>query len=312
MPSAAIFATVEAVRGLALTSGLAAATMVLGCGPARPAAVEEPEPRADRVVAPEPTEIAASAVAVETPAPALALPEPPPPPPPPPARAGAVMRERLAVHTAKQTLTGDRGEGYDDLYGTRNVRAVLNGVFYRGGANNAFHREGKRHNKNPLPADGLANLCHEGFGTAVYLYPTNFETAAHETTCKTPEGTDASLIYEQRTTQHGKKADLRFIFELILDSLRHPEKGGVYVHCWNGWHASGYIGAVALRQFCGFTGEQGVKYWNATAKGASKAEHDSTRDRIRKFKPFPEYTLTDEEKALLCPDPRSFKFADAP
>ena len=33
------------------------------------------------------------------------------------------------------------------------------------------------------------------------------------------------------------------------------------MHCWNGWHASGYISALSLRQFCGVSGSDAVAYW---------------------------------------------------
>jgi hypothetical protein len=67
-------------------------------------------------------------------------------------------------------LIDNYGNGYDLLYGTRNVRTVLNGVLYRGGANNYFHKTNPRNNMNPLPEDGLDHLCEEGFSTSVYLY----------------------------------------------------------------------------------------------------------------------------------------------
>lgn len=60
-------------------------------------------------------------------------------------------------------LVDNTGEGYDALYGTRNVRAVLNGVYYRGGANNYYNKHLKRKNSNPLPDEGLLHLCEEGF-----------------------------------------------------------------------------------------------------------------------------------------------------
>lgn len=233
-------------------------------------------------------------------------------PPPPKDIVGAAYRRRYPVKTALDKIVTNRGTGNESLYGTRNVRAVLNGVYYRGGANNAYHREGKRNNSNPLPDDGLSNLCQEGFGTALYMYPTRYDTAPPTETCTTHAGADGHLEYGQISVLHGRRSDIRKILESVLEHVRNPALGPMYVHCWNGWHASGYVAAVALRQFCGFTGDQGVKYWNSTAKGASKAEHDSTRERIKKFQPFPEYELTPEEKAAVCPDPKSYKFADEP
>jgi hypothetical protein len=295
------------------------AGLAASCGPTGRPEAPGPSMAASAVVATGPTVVGAhSAVTVEpiAGAPTASVevePAPAPEPPPPVALAGAPLRHRYALGNARQTLTGDRGAGYDELYGTRNVRAVLNGVFFRGGANNAFHRGSKRSNKNPLPPDGLVNLCRQGFGSAIYLYPTNFETAEHSTSCQTVDGVEHTLAYSQFTTQHYKRSDLRVIFGMISDAIREPERGAVYAHCWNGWHASGYVAAVALRQFCGFTGPQALRYWTVTAKGAGRAEHDDTKQRIEKFKPFEEFTLTDEQKALLCPEPKTLAFpADEP
>jgi hypothetical protein len=293
------------VRGnprLGATVGVIALVMAAGCGRAAVEAAAPTKPGGvAEEVAPPPEEVAPPPVEVAPPVEVT--------PPPPPPMAGTALRARYALTGAKQTLTGDHGAGYDDLYGTRNVRAVLDGVFYRGGANNQYHRTDKRHNKNPLPTDGLENLCRQGFGAAIYLYPTRYDTAAKETTCQTVDGGEGHLAYEQISTQHGKKADLRAVFAMIMLHIAEPQRGAIYAHCWNGWHASGYLGAVALRQFCGFTGAEAVRYWNQTAKGASNADHDSTKDRITKFKPFPEYVLTDEQRAAMCPDRRTFAFS---
>jgi hypothetical protein len=40
------------------------------------------------------------------------------------------------------------GKGFDELYGTRNLRPILHGVAYRGGANNYYHTSKKRKNSN--------------------------------------------------------------------------------------------------------------------------------------------------------------------
>lgn len=80
-------------------------------------------------------------------------------------------------------ITNNTGDGFEELYGTRNMRAVLHGIYYRGGANNYCHRSNPRDNMNPLPADGLSNLCEEGFGKGIYFYATNFKPTA--LTCTT-------------------------------------------------------------------------------------------------------------------------------
>ncbi len=311
VPRAAIFATMRGVRRLSRIvvvgprAGLLSLAVLAGCLHGRGGDERAPTPAP--VVTTDPTVVASSATTTIDP-PAAVVEPAPVEPPPPQELAGAELRRRYQLTTAKQTLVGDRGGGYDDLYGTRNVRAVLNGIFYRGGANNAFHGDATRANKNPLPEDALANLCKQGFGTAIYLYPHHFDTAAKATTCQTVDGREGHLEYEQISTQHGKRADLRIIFGQIVDHIHEPSLGPLFAHCWNGWHASGYLGAVVLRQFCGFSPDQGLRYWTLTAKGASNSDHDETKARITKFKPFPEYTLTAEERAAMCPDPKTLAF----
>ena len=83
-------------------------------------------------------------------------------------------KNKYKVECANEKITDNIGKGNDSLYGTRNMRTILYGVAYRGGANNFYHKLNKRDNHNPLPEDGLENLCNQGFSTAVYLYGTNF------------------------------------------------------------------------------------------------------------------------------------------
>jgi len=68
-----------------------------------------------------------------------------------------------------ETITDNFGDKFPQLYGTRNMRVVLHGVVYRGGANNVYNKFNKRDNKNPLPEQGLENLLKE-VSTAIYLY----------------------------------------------------------------------------------------------------------------------------------------------
>ena len=82
------------------------------------------------------------------------------------------------VNCVQDKITNNQGNGFEDLYGTRNFRTILHGVAYRGGGNNYYHRTNKRSNKNPLPLDGLNNLLNNGFSTSIYLYVENFETAS--------------------------------------------------------------------------------------------------------------------------------------
>ena len=232
---------------------------------------------------------------------------------PPAPIVGERYRQRYPVKTAMDKLVTNRGTGVEALYGTRNVRAVLNGVYYRGGANNVFNRDGKRGNSNPLPEGGLAHLCQEGFGTALYMYPTHFDTASPSATCQTFDGDSGHLDYGQISVLRGKRDDIRRIIATVYDHVRRPQLGPIYVHCWNGWHASGYAAAATLRQFCGFSADQAVRYWNLNTDGVNKgASYEAVRALIRKFEPFPELTISAAEQAALCPDPETFAFRAAP
>jgi hypothetical protein len=223
---------------------------------------------------------------------------------------GVVYRQRYTLANASQKLVDNQGDGRGDLYGVRNFRAVLNGVYYRGGANNAYNKQGeKRGNSNPLPNGGLKNLCEEGFTQAIYLYPTNFSSAAKTTRCRTYNNEENVLNYAQISPLSYRRDDQKKLLTLINDHIRNPRLGPIYDHCWNGWHASGFVAAITLRQFCGFSADQAVAYWNVNTDGINKgASYDTVRKNIRNFVPFSEFSISEAEKAALCPDPSSLKF----
>lgn len=196
--------------------------------------------------------------------------------------------------------TDNHGEGFEALYGTRNFRTILTGVAYRGGANNKWNRNGRRDNMNPLPEEGLENLCEEGFERSYYLYRTNFETAPRQMQCRTPSGDTRSLDYLQLSPFDEEQSYdiLRDVHATIADDSRGP----VYLHCWNGWHASGLIAAKILRQFCGYSPEEAVAYWDRNTDGHNKEpRYERIRQRIREFTPYPELRISDQQAASICP-----------
>ena len=83
-------------------------------------------------------------------------------------------------------------------------------------------------------------------------------------------------------------------------AVRDPAQGPVLVHCWNGLHSAGMIAAMALRQFCGVSGEDAANYWLATTSHASAYPY--MVDHIREFRPLQGYSLTAEERRRVCPD----------
>jgi len=195
-------------------------------------------------------------------------------------------------------LVDNRGNGHEDLYGTRNFREVLNGVLYRGGGNNAFHRDPalKRANSNPLPIDGFTNLCEEGFRTVVYLYATNFDKVPQAVDCNSVRGPHR-LPYDQMTAV----SRYREILEKIFVAIHDPAKAPVYVHCWNGWHASGMISAMSLRQFCGYSAADTLAYWTKNTDGTDDGSYEGIKRRIREFQPYPDLLISPAIQAKICP-----------
>ena len=53
-------------------------------------------------------------------------------------------QDRYQVSDLNTKIVNNVGNGFEDLYGTRNMRVVLDGLYYRGGGNNYYHRTNKR------------------------------------------------------------------------------------------------------------------------------------------------------------------------
>jgi outer membrane protein OmpA-like peptidoglycan-associated protein len=211
-----------------------------------------------------------------------------------------LYKERYNEKDLLYKITDNWGNGYDPLYGTRNVRTILHGIAYRGGANNFFHKENKRSNQNPLPPDGVENLCKEGFAHTIYLYRTNFDKAPAEKKCDCIEGEENNMEYSQFDYFDDKH--VYEMLKIVHKSAVNDELGPVYLHCWNGWHASGFLSAVILKQFCGYSDLDAVNYWDLGTDGANKSpRYTKIRDRIKNFKPYPELIISDSLGNRVCP-----------
>lgn len=206
-------------------------------------------------------------------------------------------RQRYNLQNPNDKLVDNRGNGYENLYGIRNLRVVLHGVYYRGGANNTYNRYLVRDNENPLQDQALTNLCEEGFSEAIYLYSTNFNSASKEANCRNALGEDQKLDYLQVNAFSASKETL--FLGKIFDRIRGNIRGPLYAHCWNGWHASGLIAALSLQQFCGWTGAEAEAYWIRNTDGDSN--YPDHKKRIREFKPYAQFNITEAERAVICP-----------
>lgn len=212
-----------------------------------------------------------------------------------------LYKERYQAEDLMYKITDNRGDGFDSLYGTRNLRPILHGVAYRGGANNYFHKENKRHNHNPLPDDGVRNLCQEGFSASVYLYRNNFETAPPVDTCACINGSWNQHNYYQ--FDYNDQEHIYQALKLVYNVATTDSLGPVYLHCWNGWHASGLLSALSLQQFCGFDKWEAINYWDLGTDGANNSpRYQVIREIIKNFEPYPDLMITDSLGNAICPE----------
>lgn len=204
---------------------------------------------------------------------------------------------RYQLKNPNEKLVDNLGNNYEALYGVRNFRAVLRGLVYRGGANNSYNKYKKRSNTNPLPDMGLENLCKEGFTNAVYLYSTNFSSAPNKVKCKTDQGKDAEINYSQVTAFDEDNTES--FLKMAYDRINDQKSGPIYIHCWNGWHASGLISALMLRQFCDLSATEALEYWIENTD-QNDSGYESVKTRIKTFKPLEKYKVSKEIQKQIC------------
>lgn len=155
--------------------------------------------------------------------------------------------------------------------GVRNLKTVLPGTLYRAGGAGG---------QTEISARGRKALCEAGFERAYYLYPQGF-TGRKVVDCAGPKGTPNTFEYVQANF-----VSIPDKLEILKDVKKHLEDahaGPVLVHCWNGFHASGEIAAVALMQFCGFTPERAEAYWMKNQVGAKMISRIGNFNRDKKL-----------------------------
>lgn len=165
----------------------------------------------------------------------------------------------------------------------RQLLTVMPGVLDRAGGAGGLTQ---------LTSTALQGLCESGFSLAVYAYATPFTPIAPIRCTNKLTGQPNTLEYIAGTASQAafKSAVMNRIKQVVDD----PSRGPVLVHCWNGFHASGEIAAVALRQFCGWDGADATEYWIRHAGGYPPIS------RVRNFLPDPSISMSPKEKAALC------------
>lgn len=170
--------------------------------------------------------------------------------------------------------------------GTRELRTVLPGVLYRGGGAGG---------RNPLKKEALKALCEAGFSMAVYGYTEGFSPATEECVDRV-SGRPNKLEYVAgiATGPEFKPVFLRNVLNVIRDT----NKGPIFVHCWNGYHASGELAAISLREFCDWDGQTAQDYWVRHGNGAPPIS------RVKRFAPGVTPEISAEDRAALCQQTR--------
>ena len=141
----------------------------------------------------------------------------------------------------------------------KNFRVVIPGVLYRGGVSNS----------RGFTTSELESLCKHGFSEAVYFYDTGFR--ANTVSCTDDQGNPNTINYVHYKTQDtfnspGKKGlgDLMLDISKVIENKRGP----VFIHCNNGWHATGIAAAIAAKQFCAYDKTKATKYLKYTTDGS--------------------------------------------
>lgn len=196
----------------------------------------------------------------------------------------------LAVIVAALFAQNSMAQGADPAF-IKDYKAALPGVLLRGGSRGA----------RALSEDQLQRLCQDGVGHAIYTYDTGFSPAPART-CKRRDGSQGRIEYSyfRFLDKKGIDASMR----AIHNSIVNPASGSVFVHCWNGWHASGEIAAMALKQFCDYTDEQAIEYWKENiGDKPNLPKYGRVLARIRDFQPDPQLKMGLKAQRGFCPNP---------
>lgn len=182
-----------------------------------------------------------------------------------------------------------------DGTGLTHFRMVMPGVLYRGGTEGV--RAGQDGPRQPLQSKSVQKLCSAGFTQAVYAYRTGW-TGTQNISC----GTN-SLTYDYH--QWDNRAALKTVFTKLKEIITQ-QKGAMYVHCWYGLHASGFISATALAQFCsavGWDSRKAAQYWDSVIPPSIRypKEHAAVANFVRFTDP--ELQISEQDAVRVCPRP---------
>jgi hypothetical protein len=202
---------------------------------------------------------------------------------------GVFMKRILAGLFSFVTLVSVSVHADTDISGLqklRSVKPVLSDILYRGGGPGG---------KRLLPETALNSLCKAGFSSAIYVYD-DMRPSGQPIQCQDASGKSNQLKYHTTSFK-----DIRSILTEVRTAIT-SNSGPVYVHCWNGWHASGEVSAKALIQFCGWSGAEAAKYWGENiGDQGNLPKYRSIQNRISQFKAFDDLKIDAQTQAQICP-----------
>ena len=132
----------------------------------------------------------------------------------------------------------------------------------------------------------LKMLCEQGYTNAYFLYD--------GATARTVSCSKGTIKYSSQGTKNVKP-----IIANIYDGVKSGHR--TFVHCHNGAHASGIVAAMALREFCDYSGDKAFNYWVQKAKTNPLPEKNVgiIRGRLMNYQPFG-FDISASDKAALC------------
>lgn len=180
------------------------------------------------------------------------------------------------------------GFGQVHAESVRRLGAILPGLLYRSGGP-------KGTGAQSMSGGAVERLCDKGYSAVFYLYPTEKFRNKGQHNCGTGSTDYLASGYRQ--------ADARPAFERVYQAVNNGE-GPVLVHCWNGRHASGEVAAYALKQFCGYSADDAVKYFISTLQSSERksaqTKFKGIINRIKNFDPYEGLILTASQRSQYC------------
>jgi LysM repeat protein len=208
-----------------------------------------------------------------------------------------ISGDNFGINTIEKRFIDNKGRGDERFDGTRNFRAVLYDLVYRGGGNNLHLKDTipKYYLWNPMPIYGLRQLQSIGFDKAVYLYSYNFEYWYPQRRLDSLANEGFDYICEPKLDRY-----LKSYLQDVMVRAKDKSMGMIYIHCWNGWHQSGLLSAYTLMQFCDYSNSQALKYWENCTDGNYRG-FSKLKARIKNYRPYKEFNFTAEQKKKYCP-----------